>query len=976
MADDNGGDRPSATVLRFPRLAPEPRPGVLGVKREITFEPTQFWAILDMLPVAVFIGHGSDCAHVEGNTTAHMLLRSPPGQNLSRTAPEDEKPDFEVYAAGQPVPPSELPMQRAAATGKPVPRSELEARFANGDSVFLAGHSVPLVDEKGAVCGSLGTFIDITAIKQLERLNQQLARELAAREARLRMAFDAAGIFAWDWDLETGRVEWSEGGEAALRLSPGGFGGTVEAFRALVHPDDMPRVEAALTRARTGADDEYEVEFRMRRGDGTWRRTATRGFVQRDRSGSPVRVFGVDHDVSAKAALAEQAKAALEASEKRLAAAIRAGRFAVYDFDLQDRKLSWNDTAREIWGYPPSIEITYEAFLEGVHPDDRARVHAAAEAARDPRGSGHFDEEYRVVDQQTGAVRWVRDTADVLFEGGRPISMRGIAQDITAAKQPEVVWRDSEARLRLATEAGQIGVFDWDLRSGELRWDNRLRELWALPPDMPVTIETFYAGLHPDDVPRLEAIIAAALDLSADGSVDAEYRVIGITDGKERDIVAKGRVSFEHGRAVRMIGTVVEVTEQRQAQAVLARDKAELERLVEARTQDLQETQARLAHAQRLEALGRLAGGIAHDFNNVLQAVQGGSELIERHAGEPDRVRLIARALAEAADRGAATTHRLLAFSRRGDLRTEEMDPAALLAGMQEILRHTLGAAIEVRVEAPVGLPMLLADKAQLETVLVNLATNARDAMPEGGVLTLAAALDLVEPGRGPRPPIELAPGRYARLTVTDTGLGMTPEVLARVAEPFFTTKQEGKGTGLGLAMAKGFAEQSGGGLAIESVPGQGTRVTLWLPVAERPVAGAAPSVSHGGSVAHGLRRVLLVDDDDAVREVIIAQLEAAGYAVMPAASGAEALTLLDLDQAIDAVISDLSMPGIDGLAVIREARSRQPGLPAILLTGFVTAEAAFDEVLSGPYSLLRKPVTGQQLAERVGLLLENQVER
>lgn len=246
----------------------------------------------------------------------------------------------------------------------------------------------------------------------------------------------------------------------------------------------------------------------------------------------------------------------------------------------------------------------------------------------------------------------------------------------------------------------------------------------------------------------------------------------------------------------------------------------------------LHEAERRLRQAEKMSALGQLAGGMAHDFRNVLQMVQGRAELIAQCPGEEERVRRLTGAILSAVERGIAITRRLLVFARSGELRAAPIDAAALLSEMQEILGHSLGGAIALRIEAAAGLPPMLADKGELETVLINLAANARDAMPGGGTLSLTAAPETVASVDGARHPPSLKPGRYLRLCVADTGSGMDATTLARAGEPFFTTKPAGKGTGLGLPMAQGFAEQSGGGLRIESAPGQGTTVTLWLPVA------------------------------------------------------------------------------------------------------------------------------------------------
>ena len=291
-----------------------------------------------------------------------------------------------------------------------------------------------------------------------------------------------------------------------------------------------------------------------------------------------------------------------------------------------------------------------------------------------------------------------------------------------------------------------------------------------------------------------------------------------------------------------------------------------------------------------------------------------------------------------------------------------------MLSSMREILEHTIGTGIEIRVQADTGLPSLLADKAQLETVLVNLATNARDAMAGTGTLTLSA--ETRQHGGGPGPPDGLKAGSYVVLTVSDIGIGMDDATLARAPEPFFTTKPTGQGTGLGLAMAAGFAEQSGGGLFIESAPGSGTKVSLWLPVAGMPpgAAGSGLDVAPAISGAEVSARLLVVDDDAIVREGIAERMAAAGYDVLPVESGAVALAMLDAGAAVDMIVTDLSMPGMDGVRLIREAQIRRPGLPSILLTGFATTDESSSQ--DGKITVLHKPITGKQLAENVAALL------
>lgn len=406
-------------------------------------------------------------------------------------------------------------------------------------------------------------------------------------------------------------------------------------------------------------------------------------------------------------------------------------------------------------------------------------------------------------------------------------------------------------------------------------------------------------------------------------------------------------------------------------------------------------TEAALRQAQKMEAVGQLAGGIAHDFNNVLQAVAGGAALIRRRAADTAAVQRLAGMVEEAAQRGRSVTHRLLAFARRDELRADRLHMQGLLEGMREVLDAALGAGVSVRLDLAEDLPPVLADRGQMETVLVNLATNARDAMPRGGTLTLAAVTVRVRRGET-EDAAALRPGTYVRLSVADTGEGMPLDVLEHATEPFFTTKPLGQGTGLGLAMARSFAEGSGGALEINSAPGQGTCVALWLPVAglrsRHTEEGAQPGPEQAkdavaatlttGCVAPRARppRVLLVDDEPMVREVLVEQLNDAGFAVTDAADAKTALDLIAKSRAcaFDILVTDLAMPEIDGLELIREAQRRQAELPAILITGYAgdAGSLAMGGVTGtgARFTLMRKPLAGPVLADQIDMLLGEKV--
>jgi PAS domain S-box-containing protein len=537
---------------------------------------------------------------------------------------------------------------------------------------------------------------------------------------------------------------------------------------------------------------------------------------------------------------------------------------------------------------------------------------------------------------------------------------------VGAVRRAEVELAQSEQRFRDLVEAMPNMAFI-TLPDGFNIFQNQRWSDYTGIPQKDAVGEKWAEALHVDDVAKTWTAWKAALETGE--AYNIEHRLRG-SDGQYRWFLTRAVALRENGKKAifRWFGTSTDISEIVAARESLAQSRAELERRIDDRTLELQESQSQLAHAQRMDALGQLAGGIAHDVNNVLQGVLGGASLIKRRPGDKEQVGTLANMIIEAAQRGAAITRQLLAFSRRDDLQAEPIDAGCLLNGVREILAHTLGVGVVVTIEAEDDLPRLMADRRQLEIVLINLAKNASDAMHGAGELRLIASREVNPRQIGTRRMLKA--GTYICISVADKGDGMTPEVLARVSEPFFTTKEIGKGTGLGLAMASGFAKQSGGSLLIESAPGQGTVVRLWLPIATDGEAASESSlaVTQGGATGKKAR-VLVVEDDSIVRETLVQQLMDEGYDVSFAADGKEALALLDTDQGIDLIVTDLSMPGLDGLAVLREAKRRKPLMPAILLTGFATD--ATDIGADCDYTLVRKPIDAKALTIQMASMLK-----
>ena len=365
-----------------------------------------------------------------------------------------------------------------------------------------------------------------------------------------------------------------------------------------------------------------------------------------------------------------------------------------------------------------------------------------------------------------------------------------------------------------------------------------------------------------------------------------------------------------------------------------------------------------LRQAQKMEAMGQLTGGIAHDFNNLLAAVLGNLELSSKRLPEDPRLRRYIEGAIQGAKRGAALTQRMLAFSRRQELKLEAVDLPALVRGMADLLVRSIGPTIRIETRFPVQLAPAHVDINQLESTLLNLVVNARDAMPKGGEIVVSGH----EESLGLGSPLGLSAGQYVVLTVTDTGEGMDAATLARAAEPFFTTKAVGKGTGLGLAMVHGLAAQSGGTLRIESSPGRGTTIALWLPVAE--VAQAVQSEASSPPVQTAMRsdHILLVDDDPLVLASTGAMLEDLGYSVIEAGSAVQALEVLRTGRSIDLVITDQMMPGMTGLELATEVEKLRPGLPILLASGF----ADLSEVEAARLPRLSKPFGQATLAQAI----------
>ena len=415
-----------------------------------------------------------------------------------------------------------------------------------------------------------------------------------------------------------------------------------------------------------------------------------------------------------------------------------------------------------------------------------------------------------------------------------------------------------------------------------------------------------------------------------------------------------------------------QVIERGEAEAALRALNATLEARVEARTAELRAAEEALRHAQKMEAIGQLTGGIAHDFNNLLQGITGSLDLVQRRIGQGrlgDLDRFITGAMTSA-NRAAALTHRLLAFARRQPLDPRPVHVNPLVGSMEELLRRTLGERIDLELKLAGGLWLTRCDANQLESAILNLAINARDAMPEGGQLVIATHnMEVDEAAAAAH--ADRAAGDYVCISVTDSGTGMDAETIARAFEPFFTTKPIGQGTGLGLSMIYGFARQSEGYAQIESEPGRGTSVHLCLPRFQGEADDEAAADVSGAAPAETGETVLVIEDEPVVRSLVVEVLADLGYRAIEAVDGPQGLEIVRSSQRIDLLITDVGLPGLNGRQVADAARALRAGLKILFMTGYAENAALASGSLDAGMTLITKPFTMETLLTRVREIIE-----
>lgn len=521
---------------------------------------------------------------------------------------------------------------------------------------------------------------------------------------------------------------------------------------------------------------------------------------------------------------------------------------------------------------------------------------------------------------------------------GRVVSLR----DIGPALRAEAALDQHRAFLEKAQEIGHIGSWVAELDgSDRLGWSAETYRIFGVEAGrFEGTSEAFFALVHADD----RAAVRAASEAAAAGTqpFDFEHRIVR-ADGTERWVHERAEILRDpQGRPLRMVGAVQDITQRRQL-----------------------EDQFR--QSQKMEAIGRLAGGIAHDLNNALTAIAGYAELALGEVASDHAARADVEEIRRAAERAGSVTRQLLAFSRKQLLEPRVFDLNETIASIARLLARLLGADVEVQTRLSGAMLPVLGDPGQVEQAVINLAVNARDAMPGGGKLVLATALEAVDEAFS-RSHLPMPAGQYVVLRVTDSGHGMTRETLARIFEPFFTTKDVGKGTGLGLSMVYGTLKQIGGFIFADSEINRGTTFRLYFPQAAAPAADAAPARA---GERHGHETLLIAEDEPSVRNLVASALRHDGYRLLLASSAEEALTKADAhDGPIDLLLTDAMMPGKSGVELAALMTTRRPGIPVIIMSGY-TEETLDVPGLKEPITLLQKPFTPRELRRRIREVLD-----
>jgi two-component system cell cycle sensor histidine kinase/response regulator CckA len=690
-----------------------------------------------------------------------------------------------------------------------------------------------------------------------------------------------------------------------------------------VFPDEL--ADAQRHFARTLAGDRRPFDFRLRRADGSPVWVSISCMPVYDDTDVQIGLLGLFSDISER----KRAEQAISEGQRRLRIAKDAARLGIYEYDVPTGTILWDARVRELWGVGLEVPITIDTFFSGLHPEDRARTQAILERSLDSAGTGEYYAEYRVISQADGRERWVAASGQVLFENGRPMRMIGTGQDISERKRAEAALRDSEERLKRAERIAHVGNWSVDLKTKKVSWSDEVFQIFGRSKEYQPGYAEFVESTVPEDRGKMAQWESECIARNRGAQI--EHRIIR-PDGDVRTVSCTCEVQLdEEASVVRLFGTCQDITEIRRVQ---------------------EESFAR----HKLESVGTLAGGIAHDFNNLLGGVLGQAELalMQLETGGSPEEEL--KAIREVALRGSEIVRQLMIYAGKESETIGQVDLSQTVSEMIELLRVSVSKHAVLITDLGQGLPALQANAAQIRRIVMNLVTNASQAIGnQDGVIRVSTGhLTAVQSAAFATGSAEQD---YLELEVSDTGCGMSPEVQSKVFDPFFTTRSAGHG--LGLAVVQGIVRNLGGTIHLASELGKGTTFRILVPCAPAAAEQTMSPLSSAKETTRGLLRatILIVEDEDVLRQSVAKMLRGIGSEVFEAANGSDAIDLLrSRGGQMDAILLDLTIPGASSQEVLAEATQGWPGLKVILCSAYSQEMAAANMRAPIVRGFIRKP--------------------
>jgi PAS domain S-box-containing protein len=839
-----------------------------------------------------------------GYTAGEMV-----GTSIMRIIPSDRR-DEEVHILAK------------VRNGQPLEHFETVRRTKDGREIDVSITTSPIRDAAGIVVGASKVARDITDRKHTELQLRHAAERSAVAVQEFRALFAVNPLTMWIYDVET--LQFLEVNEAAVAQ----YGYSREEFLAMTIKDireseDVERLIASVKRPRAAWAPAGNWRHRLKSGRIIDVDITSHVIAFDGRSAALV----VANDVTART----QALEAQRASEERYRNLFDTAPDGIIVVDRNNRFVDANTSICRMLGYDREefVGLRTENLLV---PEERSLLAAARAAV----GTTPYMREWHFF-RKDGSILTAESRA-VRMPGGETLA---VIRDVTERNAAVEALRIAEERMRFALENAGLGIWENDFRTSTLTWSPILEAHHGLAPGtFPGTLEAFHAAVHPDD--RAGALETVARAIATGSDFPILHRVVW-PDGTIRWLTGAGRIVHdEQGQPLRGVGVLMDITERRSLEA-------------------------QFQQAQKMEAIGRLAGGVAHDFNNVLTAILGYCELLLADTDPKDERFADLTEIGKAGMRAASLTRQLLAFSRKQVIAPTRLDLNEIVSDVHSMLERLIGEDVDIRLRLHRQPGTVLVDRGQMDQVIMNLAVNARDAMPNGGTLTIETTnVELDE--NYPKTHLDVKPGPYVLLLVTDTGSGMTAEVQARLFEPFFTTKEVGKGTGLGLATVHGIVKGNGGSINVYSELGLGTTFKIYLPRVDYVEPGAQPAAS---TPRRGAETVLVVDDVQALRDLTKRLLERLGYTVLTAANAEEAQAIFDGAASIDVLLTDVVMPGASGPELTRRLAQQRPDLRVIYMSGYTEETMAHHGVLEPGIAFVHKPFSSDMLARKLREVLD-----